>query len=56
MILKELLVEVNKFIDKGYGEKKIIVECSGIDYTIDSIQQDTMPEIEPDYLLIMLKE
>lgn len=59
MTLNELKVEIQKHIDKGYGEKKILInsdtsETLGDD-EIDSIQKNTHPEVEPEYLIIMQK-
>ncbi len=56
MTLNELMIQVKKYIDKGYGAKEILLDTDIDDYNeIDSIQQNTMPNVEPEYLLIISK-
>lgn len=57
MNLYELKQEIDKWINEGYGEKNIYLDAfngeQGKNYEIDSIQQNTNPGLEPDYLFIM---
>jgi len=53
MTLNELIKNAQRFIDKGYGDKQIIVEDGDYELEIDSIQSDTNPEVEPNYLYVM---
>ena len=57
MTLNELKTEVQEKIDMGYGEKRIVIDAGSEmeDKEIDSIQKDTNPEIEPNYLFFMTK-
>ncbi len=55
MTLFDLQKEIEKQMNEGYGEKTIYIEGMPEqgDWEIDSIQKNTNPEIEPDYLFIM---
>lgn len=56
MILLDLKKEIEKWIVKGCGEKPIYTEAGAEqgDYEIDSIQKNTCPDKDPDYLFIMI--
>ncbi len=53
MTLNELIKNAQEWVDKGYGEKQIIVEENDAPFEIDTIQSDTEPGIEPNYLFIV---
>ncbi len=53
MTLIELKEECEKQIERGYGDLEIFVESNQENCHIDSIQKDTNPDIEPNYLFIM---
>ena len=55
MTLFDLQKEIDKWIYDGYGEKTIYMEGMPEqgNWEINSVQQNTNPEIEPDYLFIM---
>ncbi len=57
MTLNEFMVMLQKQVDRGYGDKPLLMEgphqCN---YHINSVQMDTCPGIEPDYLFIMAGE
>lgn len=53
MTVNELIIELQKKADRGYGDKDIVVEDAQENFHIDSVQKNTNPDIEPDYLLIM---
>ncbi len=52
MTLNELIKNAEEWVAKGYGDKKIVVEEDDAPFEIDSIQSDTKPGIEPNYLFI----
>lgn len=53
MTLNELIKNAQVWVDKGYGEKQIIVENGDFNLEIDSIQSDTNSGVEPNYLFVM---
>lgn len=53
MTLNELIKNGQRFVDEGYGDKEIVVENGEMELEIDSIQSNSNPGIEPDYLFIM---
>ncbi len=53
MTLNELKRQVDKYILLGFGGKNIVIDGQPDEREIDSIQRNTMPEVEPDYLIIM---
>ena len=53
MTLFNLQKELEKWINEGYGEKTIYIDGMPEHLEIDSIQKNTNPGIEPDYLFIM---
>lgn len=54
MTVNELMIEIKKQVARGYGNKNIIIDVADSrDYSIDSIQKNTHPSVEPEYLLIM---
>jgi len=56
MIVDELIIELQKQSDRGYGRKDVVIEGRGGNFHINSVQKNTNPDIEPDYLLIMADE
>jgi len=53
MIINELIKELQKQVNKGYGNKNIFVEDGEQKLHIDSIQINCHPSKDPDYLFIM---
>jgi len=51
--IEELHKKLEQLIADGYGKKPIYVEESQYNYTIDSVQKNTNPDIEPDYYFLM---
>ncbi len=56
MTLNDFMSMAQKQVDKGYGDKDLVVEDAQENFHIHSIQMNTCPGIEPDYLLIMAGE
>ena len=58
MTLNELKQHIEVWTNKGYGDKQVHVEGGRDqgDYEINCIAKDTNPDIEPNYLFIMLGE
>lgn len=53
MTLEELYDEAKKWIDRGYGDKPIVMPSGDMNVNIDSIQQNNHASKEPDYLLLL---
>ncbi len=53
MTILELHNETKKWVDKGWGEKTIVMPDGDMDIHIDSIQQNNHHTKEPEYLLLM---
>lgn len=53
MTVNELIIELQKEVERGCGSKDIFVEDSQKKRDIDSIQQNTLSHILPDYFCIM---
>lgn len=53
MTINQLICELQKQVNRGYGNKDIFVEDAQEMFHIDSVQKNTCPDIEPDYLFIM---
>lgn len=53
MTVNELIKELQKQVDNGYGRLEIFVEDSQENRYIDSVQKNTCPDVPPDYLFIM---
>jgi hypothetical protein len=52
--LNDFMKEIQKWIDRGHGDKPILMDGPHqFEYTINSIQMNTCPDEEPDYLSIM---
>lgn len=49
----ELINELQKQVDKGFGSKPVYVQDSQENRHIHSIQMNTNSGIEPDYLFLM---
>lgn len=54
--IEELHKKLEQLISDGYGKKSIYIDGPDCDYTIDSIQQNTNPDIEPEYFILMEDE
>ncbi len=53
MKIIKLIELLQQQVNRGYGQKEIYVEDAQEMFNIDSIQKNTNPNIEPDYLFIM---
>ena len=56
MKLQELYLQCQKYMSLGYGELEIKTDSEdSVGREIDSIQQNTNPGVEPEYLFLMNK-
>lgn len=51
--IEELHKRLEQLISDGYGKKPIYLEQADYNYSIDSVQKNTNPEVEPDYYILM---
>lgn len=54
--IEELHKKLEQLISDGYGEKPIYLEQADYNYTIDSVQKNVNPDVEPDYYILMTSE
>lgn len=55
MNVNALREELDRWIKRGYGKKEIVCWADPDDRDIDSIQSNTQPGHEPEYLVIMVE-
>lgn len=53
MKISELIIELQRREAEGYGDKPVYVEDSQELFHIDSVQKNTSPSVEPEYLFLM---
>lgn len=54
--IEELHKKLEQLISDGYGKKPIYLEQADYNYTIDSVQKNVNPDVEPDYYILMTSE
>lgn len=56
MTINDLIAELQKEAENGYGDKIILVEDGEEDFHIDSVQSNRNTGQDPDYLFLMAGE
>ena len=53
MTILELYTEAKKWVDKGYGDKIVVMADGDMNIHIDSVQQNNHSSKKPEYLFLM---